>query len=412
MRFLILMFGLVALLLFALTDVVLLFHGSHQILDISESSINCTSCHPQIADQLTNSAIHNFKCEECHRIKKTAEGKTIVYAEHNESGIFAGKEAHTAYTPRCLDCHGGNGNYYNDTWIQRKAPPAKAFNESNYGSDYSAHKPFVEQALNYGLSVGENEACIACHTNYSVEFEYKRPEYFEFNISESGGDWYVSSTVYGPTNTTIVLKSVSGAKHEFKAINQIKCEDCHSDVWQAANHSESNNYGSTKASHVCWKWSKGGGKSRNNPMHNVTCVYSEYGIIYYSDVYDNITEYCTLSCHKPKINPSAVSPPIFDETVHAAYRVSCYNCHNSSFYTNAFYNKPEAGWDTPRFRRSGGHDYLDDDLLSKPLFFNGDTCIACKRAGSPAPDPASPVHFKTWTEPNNTIYYYNLPGYV
>jgi hypothetical protein len=339
----------------------------------------------------------NFKCEECHRLAVTAEGKLIEYAVHNESGVYAGNQSHAAYTPRCLDCHGGNGRYYNDSWIAKQAPPAIAFNESNYGSDYSAHKPLVEYAASYGTSFGENEACLACHTNYSIEFEFKRPEYFDFYINLS---IFKINEIDG-TNATIVLKNDSGAKHEFKAINQIKCESCHSDVWQAANHVEGADLYATNASHVSWQWYNSSLSYRDDPMHNVTCIYSEYGISYYTDYYDNITEFCTLSCHKPRINPSAIYPAIFQQTVHAAYRISCYNCHNSSIYTDAFYNKPLATWSTPDFNRIGGHDNIDDAVLAEKLFLHGETCISCKR------DETKGGRYRTWTEPNNTMQSWN-----
>ena len=144
-----------------------------------------------------------------------------------------------------------------------------------------------------------------------------------------------------------------------------------------------------------------------------------------SPEHGNITDYCLLSCHKPKINPSATIPPVFDETVHAAYRLSCYHCHNSTTYTDAFWNKPESKWDTPGFLRGGGcgcgkhegHDNLDDSALSKPLFLNAETCISCKRGSCQSCHPDSGCgkekpHFKTWTEPNNTMYHYNKDRYI
>jgi len=408
--------GVASLILFTSTDVFTLFARQHTFVNISfaGNDISCVDCHHRIQNELNNSAFHkNLSCEDCHRFTGTG----ITFASGDEASATPGKEAHAAYTPRCLDCHGGSG-----TWIDGKfAPPAPAFNETGYGSDVSAHKPLVKQSLDYNLSFGENEACLACHTNYSIKFGFKRPEYFDFYFSVSGS-WDVSSITYGDTNTTPVNKSESGAKHEFKAINQIKCEDCHLDVWNAANHPESNAYGSTKASHVCWKWGgsfKGRSYSNDDPMHNVSKVGMTPG-------YENITDYCLSSCHKPKINSSATIPPVFENTVHAAYRLSCYHCHNdTSTYTNAFWNKPKNGWDTPGFHgdQTVEHKHypgiygLDDNILSEPLFLHAETCISCKRGmGVPSKHgscgschrdyehPSVSEDFQAYTEPNNTIY--------
>ncbi|MBA7531676.1 hypothetical protein ES705_23891 [subsurface metagenome] len=161
-----------------------------------------------------------------------------------------------------------------------------------------------------------------------------------------------------------------------------------------------------------WAKSGGGGMNGmvkgNDPMHNVTYVYSEYGISfpYY---YTNITEFCTLSCHKPRINPNPPEtiPPVFQETAHAAYRLSCYHCHNSSstdYYKNATFNKPKDDWDTPKWGHSGKHDSIDDEVLGEKLFLNAETCIACKRDGA----DFKGGRYITYTEPNNTIYDKNL----
>ena len=401
-------FALFATLVFILVfvssiDVVTLFRGSHHIINISDSGndIDCTWCHQWVRNELDNNAEaphSGMDCEDCHRYKGTG----IVFAEHNQ----AGNQAHAAYTPRCLDCHNKTGTITlaSGTWDIKKAD---AFGNASYGSNVSAHRPLVKQSVDSDLSTGENEACLACHTNYSIKNVFKRPEYFDFCIDLVSMS--ATLTIYeiaGP-NTTTVSKSDSGAKHEFKAINQIKCEDCHSDVWQAANHTELNQNDVPNASHVCWRWEKsgmagngmdgnGGMMGGNDPMHNVSYVEASPG-------YENITEYCTLSCHKPRINPSATIPPVFQETAHAAYRISCYHCHNSTTYNSTFYNQPREDYDTPEFKRKGGHGDIPNEVLGEKLFLHAETCIACKRDG------AAGGRYKTWTEPNNTMYMDSTP---
>lgn len=408
--------ALSTLALFSSTDVITMLNGSHSINSLTSDAndIECTDCHQRMRNQLGNSSIHSsFDCEECHRLARTAGGGVIKYATHNNSGITVGNESHAAYTPRCLDCHGSNGVYYNNTWTQKQAPTAIAFNESSYGSDYSAHKPFVEQALDWGFSKGENEACIACHTNYSMELNFKRPEWFQFNVDKKSGGISFSNADYGSTNTTTIYVSGSGAKHEFKQGYKegVKCQDCHSDVWRAANHTieDNGNYDATNASHVCWQFEKSGGDSGSfdSPMHNTTCVYSEYGATCYGlisgsfqqtpDYYDNITEYCLLSCHNPRIDNESTDwievANTFKATTHAAHRVSCYDCHNDDIEDFVYYYRLPNN-DSIMCQSKHGIS----DITAEPLFLHGETCIACKRD-----DVDSEDTYKTWTEPNNTM---------
>jgi hypothetical protein len=133
-------------------------------------------------------------------------------------------------------------------------------------------------------------------------------------------------------------------------------------------------------------------------MHNISYIGVAGG-------YDNITDYCLSSCHKPTLLDygGEVAPNLL-ETVHAARRLSCYHCHTDTYWI-AIENKPgtdpEPNWCTAM------RDF-DDYVLDDPLFLR-DTCIACKRAGSPANSFSE--RFKTWTEPSNVIYWYGY-GYV
>ena len=369
---------LLVLSLCVVTNVLSLFPGTHTLIDLSsdDNDIDCTGCHGEIKKQLLNSSIHAGRdCEYCHRFAGTG----IDFAAHTQSGYQVGDQAHAAYTPRCLDCHGAGGY----------ATHAPAFSEYDYGSDVSAHKPLVQQSLAYNVSVGENAACLACHTNYSIKNVFKRPRYFDFTITDA---WSVSSIAYGGTNTSTVRKSASGAKHELKASNQIRCEECHSDVWRAANNATPNNYGSYYASHVCWTWDNGT-QTYYDAMHNVSYVAVPGG-------YDNITAYCLLSCHKPTVL-SGTPPVNLTDTVHAARRLSCYHCHNDG-YSFSVENKPGVN-ETPNFSSGAGHRDLDNSVLAKPLFLHAETCIACKRAGAPTPG-AGGIDFRTYTEPNNRMY--------
>ena len=212
---------------------VTLFAGSHSIhsLTSEQNDISCTDCHKQIQNELNISPIHSdLTCESCHRFRNG-----ITFAEHNSTGIYAGKEAHASYTPACLDCHGDDGVYVvNKTGSNVYAPPAPEFNES-YGSDNSSHKRFIEVSNNYGMSVGENEACIACHTNYSMKFRFIKPEYIQYDIVDSNSginakDWEIQNFVRASDNTTAISVSRTGAKHQWISGSDVNCFGCHSDV--------------------------------------------------------------------------------------------------------------------------------------------------------------------------------------
>ncbi|AEA46385.1 hypothetical protein [Archaeoglobus veneficus] len=406
-----LMFGIAALLLLASTNVVSFFQGSHEIVDISgnENDINCTSCHPQIADQLRHSAIHsNFKCEECHRLKKTSEGKVITYAEHNSSGIFVGNQSHAAYTPRCLDCHGGVANYYNassgrwettyynDTWVEKHAPPAYPFNETNYGSDYSAHKKFVELSLNCDLCVGENEACLACHTNYSIELDYKY--FWNISYTKYSSSWTLTNFNYNGTRTYEVNFTKTGAKHEFIALKDIDCISCHKNIYDAlvngttgtpynySTHSpieiDSDDYGGNTYGY----WTMGG-KDHDWPIDNYW-GHTRYHYIppSYRSQWVNST-YCT-KCHNvakyasehpsdsTTYNLDSVVGDTNSTSVHAAEALRCTTCHGYGKTKDPYGVISGSGY----WGNEDGHRAFMNQTENKARTFSGDLCMGCHEA--------------------------------
>ena len=359
--------------------------NTHNIINISSpaNDIPCVSCHSRIAAELANSTYHSWmSCEDCHRNPYL---QTIAY---DDGTMVAGSEAHAAVKPRCLDCHSKTSiTLANGSVVA--VPFANAFGEANYGSDYSAHKKFVQDALNFGLGVGENEACLSCHTDFKVQVKFTRPLYYDFSVDTS---WNVVVNSLGADNTTSVFKNGSGSKHIWKSLNQIKCEDCHADVWRAVNHTEPSPSGQTpNSSHVIWYWN---GRSTNPqaPIHDIG---------YIGTAYDNISDYCLSSCHNPVIT-SGTPPPELNETVHVARRLSCYSCHTNS-YTFTIQDKTggagDPGWPNSD---TGDMDNFDVNVFNVPLAIHADTCISCKRAGAP-----NSGNFVTYSEPSNLVYYNN-----
>jgi hypothetical protein len=371
----------VILMVVSSTDVETLFRGSHQIVNITASGndIDCVSCHQWVRNELDNASIHSsMNCEDCHRY----EGTGIDFAEHMQ----VGNEAHAAYTPRCLDCHGAGG----------AAPQATAFNESDYGTDYSAHKEFVKGALNCSLSVGENEACLACHTNYSITIDYS---YF-WNIDYDLDSWDVPFTSFTPNGTREYTNTFtkSGAKHEFIDTTDINCISCHKNIYDALV------YGTPKTNedyltHAPIEiYTSGAGKEwdTDNPWghyryHYIPSANRATGVK---------NSYCS-ECHNAKKyadeNPSdsitynltAVTSDTNSPQVHAAEALWCQTCHGSG-KTKVVINNPD--YDMMGADGHTGLTFVDDIANNYARTFNGDICMGCHEAAMHGPPQCSRCH--------------------
>jgi hypothetical protein len=364
------------------TDVVTLFGGSHQIINITSSSgtgndIDCVPCHQWVRNELDNATYHSgMVCEDCHRYK----GAGIEFAEHNQPG----KEAHAAYTPRCLDCHNNNSiTLANGTSVFIKK--ADAFGDTNYGNDYSAHKKFVKDSLNSSLSVGENEACIACHTNYSVDIEYSYfwNIYYDLNgwsdISTADFSYNVTQREY--TNTF----SKTGAKHEFIDTGDINCISCHNNIYDALVNGTgggSNEDYLTHAPIEIYSGAAGDDWDEYNPWDN----HYRYHYIPAANRATGVNSSYCFECHNVKKyadeNPSdnttynltGVTADTNSAQVHAAEALWCQTCHGSG--------KTKVVIDNDEQPKDGhtGISFVDDVKDNYARTFHGDICMGCHEA--------------------------------
>ncbi|MCW3131474.1 MAG: hypothetical protein N2V73_01940 [Candidatus Methanospirare jalkutatii] len=371
--------GVASLILFTSTDVFTLFARQHTFVNISfaGNDISCVDCHHRIQNELNNSAFHNdLSCEDCHRFTGTG----ITFASGDEASATPGKEAHAAYTPRCLDCHGGSG-----TWINGKfAPPAPAFNESNYGSDYSAHKKLVLKAKNSDMSVGENEACLVCHTNYSCEISYS---YF-YNINYKLENWSFSSFSYNGTRYYDVQWAKSGAKHEFLSLDEIKCTKCHKNIYDALVNGTSNSSNEDYLTHAPIEIDVTG-SSNNWDTDNAWGHYRYHYIpsSYRSQWVNN--SYC-LKCHNVKkyaeehpsdastYDLSSVAGDTNSTNVHCAEALTCATCHGQN-KTKEVIDDSERGGEGHSVNGSY-RDFVDNVASNYARTFNGDICMGCHEA--------------------------------
>ncbi len=93
------------------------------------------------------------------------------------------------------------------------APRAGGFGITGNASDtgiYAAHRIFVLEANNSSLLDGVNEACISCHTQAEVSFNYTTPKAVEITVSES---YSPDGTSFSQTWSFNVLQNITYRIH-------------------------------------------------------------------------------------------------------------------------------------------------------------------------------------------------------
>ncbi|MFP4559580.1 MAG: PKD domain-containing protein, partial [Archaeoglobaceae archaeon] len=351
----------------------------------------CAGCHGAIQDQLNTSSIHSdFSCEECHKITKTSSGEEIEYSN----------QTHDLTIPRCLDCHGGNGIYSNDTGVEKQAPTATGFNESGYGTNSSAHKKFVEESLNFGFSKGENEACVSCHTNQLTEVTYK---YF-WNIEYSIEGWRISSLTYNGTREHTSNYTGSEEKHVFLSKNEVDCVGCHQNVYDTLVYG-TNGTDEDYLSHAPIEINTNGGGTGWGDKND---CWNHLRYHYASNRAQNVnTEYC-IECHKvdryAEINGSdyynlqAVINDTNSTSVHAAESLSCGTCHGSGKtkeVTCANHNSK---------------DFVEHVSSTYARTVVGDICMGCHQAAVHPDDPGPGCNCHTSNTYVESVYIESEPS--
>ena len=357
---------------------------THNVIDISSPSndIPCTQCHSKIAAELSNSTYHStMTCEDCHR--NPYLGQTVAY----DNGTWvSGSEAHAAVKPRCLDCHSQTSiTLANGTTIA--VPKAKAFGDANYGSDYSAHKKFVMDANNFSLGVGENEACLACHTEFKLSIEFR---YF-WNISYTkSSDWNISAFNSNGTRTYQVFLTGNGSKHVWKPVSQIDCISCHKNIYEAlTNGTPGSPY--TQYTHAPIEVDDATGHNwdSNNYWGNARYHYvpDSYRSVWVNSTYcyecHNVAKYASLdSSASLTYGLSAVVNDTNSSIVHAAERLKCVTCHGTGKAKDPFSVMSTSG-NSANFNAlniSADHRKLSEKISMYANTFNGDMCMGCHEA--------------------------------
>jgi len=381
--FAIIIVGIVSLvILFTSTNVFSLLSEQHAFINIDSSSndIDCVPCHSRIQDELDNSSLHgSLSCEDCHRFNGTG----ISFAEGG-SPATTGEEAHAAYTPRCLDCHDSDGT----TVGGKYAKPARAFCDENYGCEYSAHRALVMKANESSMSVGENEACLVCHTSYSCELDYTYFEGISYNLSS----WNFTS--FGDSGTRVYTTnwSKSGPKHEFLSLDNIDCTKCHENIYKALVYGTSgtpDDYLTHAPIEISSLGSQGRRWNTNNAWGNDRYHYVPEANramgVNNSYCYEchNVNKYADDNPTLPSYNLTDVAADTNSSDVHCAEALWCQTCHGSTKTKKVIDNDDYPSGSATAEGHSDASSYADfvDDVSSDyARTFQGDICMGCHEA--------------------------------
>lgn len=298
--------------------------GQHQF--VGKVNVVCEKCHSDIRGQLNTSVHYRKACRECH-------------LKEPESGYN-----HAAAVPRCLDCH----SYIFDN-------PGIS---NNVNRDIEAHMPLID----FGINSNElkNVACSSCHSTFTNQLNFSRPEYIEWDVVAYGEDnWSIENVTLGPMKKMSWYKKLDDKLHNIT--RNINCPSCHQDIRDAV----------MRGGHANEQWKK--------EPHN------------YRDYRDMIT-YCR-SCHKPIVN-------IVGYENHGGMKISCIDCHSKNIRVDIRRN---GDMKEPPFP-SGDMGNIDQSMAKYNKNLQSYFCIACKNTGLPKPEGDRPLHFKIYTEPNVTIY--------
>ncbi len=363
------------------TKSVSIIKGSHDV----SSHVNCSSCHRHVAEEMAiTRALHgphwDLSCVTCHRFNGTG----IKFA--NATASSPGMQAHAAYVPSCLDCHGGKGVWVvNVSGVLVHAPPARAFNVTTKVNGrnvtvvdsipyFTAHKQLIAYCIKQG---DENLACLACHTNYSVNISYSYPDYINLIISS----WNITSLTIGPDrvyNVSFVKKTLFSGKHVFLPLKDINCSKCHLNIYLGLIN------GKHAPIYYAWRWGN----------VNLWGFYRYHGLALYGSTLNTSwinNTYCN-ECHRALkvtlVNYKTGVSYTFDiskvtnaSSVHCAEKVSCLTCHhrNSTYWwLDPYYAFLNATKSNPLY--APYHEDLINQTAKYPRFIHGDICLDCHMA--------------------------------
>ncbi|MCK5396637.1 MAG: hypothetical protein KAJ33_00125 [Thermoplasmata archaeon] len=155
--------------------------------------VNCITCHTDIVQPGATYMHGTFQdlvdpenyCNVCHQIPAAGSSEGVT-----GNGGF--DDEHAAVTLECLDCHeAAIGILTEDVWYTVGDPIGTGAyinitTEAHSNMTGEAWNPEGAWATSY--LAGNNEACIACHTNITVETEFIYSTN-SLNITATEDDW-------------------------------------------------------------------------------------------------------------------------------------------------------------------------------------------------------------------------------
>lgn len=167
---------------------------------IAAGDVDCLTCHTDITEPgagYMHSTLGTGKayCDSCHQ-----------GSPGNEAGVttLGGfDDEHAAVTVECLDCHEDViGVLSADVWYEDGVDPMDGSGAyinitTEAHHNMTGEAGFSEGAWSSPYLAGNNEACIACHSNVTIEIWFTR-EANILNITASEnlwGNWTVDFTV-------------------------------------------------------------------------------------------------------------------------------------------------------------------------------------------------------------------------
>ncbi len=204
-RSLLLLIAVILVGLFALPNALSLFSGQHSF-DKAGNGTMCTTCHSDVAAELSASAYHTFnmggneKCKVCHSSGFISD--TLIPLGNGSNG--------TLNVPVGLDLKYGNFRYANGTNMSGLKLHAAVTIECvtcHIGVDFTndAHKPFYDNTSAATWLKGANEACYGCHTKVNVQMTWVRKGGYNFSydfMNSSGSLSFNGTNVTTYTNNT------------------------------------------------------------------------------------------------------------------------------------------------------------------------------------------------------------------
>ncbi len=168
------------------------------------ADVNCMTCHTDITEpgasymhgSMTSGTAQEY-CTSCHQLGTPGSGDGVT----GDGGF---DDEHAAVSVECLDCHetSQSAGAISDVWYSgtgaEDALANKAFinNATEAHSNMTGTASLDEGAWASDYLAGNNEACIACHTNVTLE-TYLTVTAQTLNITASEniwGNWTVTFT--------------------------------------------------------------------------------------------------------------------------------------------------------------------------------------------------------------------------